>query len=345
MNTRTRTVVTLFAAGACLAASAEAAPSFGFPGENGSIVYTRDGFNRETRNGLYVMDARGNRRRKMSDRGSEPTYSPDGRRLLTTQYDPELPGTRIHLGSRSDASPELVPTTSNRETADSVHHHSPAWAPDGNRFVFVATSWSYDETLEEYSTFRELYVHDLTTGESTQLTRADDRLGPSAIDPAWSPDGSVIAFSRAANHYSDYGSHMSPADLFTIAPDGSDVTRLSNTPRISENAASWAPTGRRLAYSREQPGYERGGGRIHLGLGIMRRDGSNGRKLTATGDSAPSWSPNGNSIVAARLCCGPGETSNPKLGIWKFNLARGTRTRLVPGFRNSDPDWGVRPSR
>lgn len=58
--------------------------------------------------------------------------------------------------------------------------------------------------------------------------------GPTwSFNPAWSPDGSRIAF---ANLPAD-----EPADIWTMRPDGSDKRRFTNTPDFFDFRPSWAP--------------------------------------------------------------------------------------------------------
>jgi Tol biopolymer transport system component len=55
----------------------------------------------------------------------------------------------------------------------------------------------------------------------------------------WSPDGSQIAFTSPRN-----GSW----DIYTIRPDGTDLTRITDSPN-AEFSPSWSPDGGRIAYT------------------------------------------------------------------------------------------------
>jgi hypothetical protein len=70
-------------------------------------------------------------------------------------------------------------------------------------------------------------------------------------DPAWSPDGSRIAFTR----YQDLRGLF---DIYTMAVDGSVLARVTNNASFSQSAA-WSPDGTRIAFENwrgSEDGYE-----------------------------------------------------------------------------------------
>jgi TolB protein len=70
-----------------------------------------------------------------------------------------------------------------------------------------------------------------------RLTRnaADD------FNPAWSPDGSTIAF--ASDRHGSY-------DLYTMRADGTGLRRITTTSNIYQREPILSPNGRRLAFDR-----------------------------------------------------------------------------------------------
>ena len=68
-------------------------------------------------------------------------------------------------------------------------------------------------------------------------------LGP-GNRPAWSPDGEWIVFTRSE----DDGHNITASDLYVVHPDGSDLTRLTETAGRLEMNPSWSPDGARIAY-------------------------------------------------------------------------------------------------
>jgi len=82
----------------------------------------------------------------------------------------------------------------------------------------------------------DIYRIRVEGGEPQQLTRdpADD------FSPAWSPDGSEIAFHSFRN---------GTRDVFVMAADGSRIQAVAASPTRQERQASWSPDGRSMNYS------------------------------------------------------------------------------------------------
>jgi TolB protein len=64
------------------------------------------------------------------------------------------------------------------------------------------------------------------------------------MDPAWSPDGRSLAFSRLPP------GEIRP-DLFRMRADGSGRLNLTRTPDARERSPAWSPNGRRIAFDRD----------------------------------------------------------------------------------------------
>jgi hypothetical protein len=128
----------------------------------------------------------------------------------------------------------------------------------------------------------------------TQLTT----LGPrrSAYEPAWSPDGSRIAFTSAGQN--------GPTRIWTVGADGADARPLTPpVPRASlEQAPTWSPDGTRIAFARVAFGRES----LRASIVVADADGTHERRLRSErlrrlGYTVPSaWSPDGSALLFTR---------------------------------------------
>jgi TolB protein len=148
-----------------------------------------------------------------------------------------------------------------------------AVVPGGNgRIVFASTRDGNNE----------IYVMNADGSGQTRLTNhpAEDIL------PAWSPDGTKIAWSTNRLGGSNY-------EIYVMNADGSGVTNLTNFAG-SDRFPTWSPDGTRIAYM----SMRNGGGNFEIY--VMNADGTNPRQLTFTAgieDCCPDWSPDGTHIA------------------------------------------------
>jgi dipeptidyl aminopeptidase/acylaminoacyl peptidase len=134
----------------------------------------------------------------------------------------------------------------------------------------------------------DIWTMDSTGSDQRYLTGGN--YDPSE-DPAWSPDGTKLAFVKAvAYRPSDY-------EIFTVNADGSGVRRLTDNASWDLHPA-WSPDGTKIAFMRR--------GASGWDIWVMNSDGSNQRRLTSRpegdrqGDSDPAWSPDGRKIAFSR---------------------------------------------
>jgi Tol biopolymer transport system component len=115
----------------------------------------------------------------------------------------------------------------------------------------------------------------------------------SDFSPAWSPDGSRVAFVR------DPGTPEPPseAELWVMRGDGSGKTQLTHN-EFDDLDPAWSPSGRRIVFARDPDG----NGAADSELWVMRADGSGERQLTdnEVDDFEPAWAPDGRRIAFHR---------------------------------------------
>jgi TolB protein len=107
--------------------------------------------------------------------------------------------------------------------------------------------------------------------------------GGTSISPAWSSDGSKVAFSS---------SRTGDNEIYTTGPDGGDLHRITAF-RGPDSSPTWNPkTNSQIAWVSGRTGLPQ--------IYTMNADGSNVQRLTDGGyATSPSWSPNGQFLTFA----------------------------------------------
>jgi Tol biopolymer transport system component len=195
---------------------------------------------------------------------------------------------------RADGSHERRLTHSGEQVAEL----GGSFSPDGETFLFNRAA--FDESGEPDKSASGLFVMDADGSEERRLV-ADGG------EPAFSPDGRLIAFvtARDRNGELSYGEQVTPAgELYVMRADGTHPRRLTRTRDLNEANPSWLPDGKRLAYQR---------GRVISnaeGMVVMQvnPDGSCARPLLAdprldTWYNNPAWRPGIARHDAGRLRC------------------------------------------
>jgi Tol biopolymer transport system component len=97
--------------------------------------------------------------------------------------------------------------------------------------------------------------------------------------PSWAPDGSAVAFTAQR--------HRIHPDLWSVNADGSDLHKLTDTPRVSEAGPIYSPDGTSIAFDRLDARFRRS----HIW--VMGTDGSSAMRITDRARSAyvTSWQP------------------------------------------------------
>lgn len=104
------------------------------------------------------------------------------------------------------------------------------------------------------------------------------------VSPAWSPDGTQIAFSSWRNQVHN---------LYVMPADGSALRQLTTSPQ-SDHAPAWSPDGQRLCFRRDTADPA-----LNWELFVIGADGSGETNVTnnPANDADPAWSPDGERIA------------------------------------------------
>ena len=234
---------------------------------------------------IYLMNADGSHVKRLTfNEGANyyPVWSPDGRQIAFFGHHAGTPltGTDIFVI-------DAVGSNVKRVTNSGTWKNGPSWSPDGKRLAFSAYPEDQLGPKKHHGGFNyEIYVIDSDGSNLKRLT--DNARGDYA--PAWSPDGSKIAFLSERD---------GAGGVYLMDADGSNVKKLATT--ISNLSAwsgmnvpfsvsfDWSPDGRKIAFSTSA-----------MQSFIMNADGSQMRQLTTLSKTAqmPVWSPDGQWIAS-----------------------------------------------
>jgi Tol biopolymer transport system component len=162
--------------------------------------------------------------------GSSVAWSADGGSVAFTA---PLDGWQViyTLSLAADAVPTQI-------TGGQINAFSPAWSPDGRELAF---SWSPAANAEVFvaalDTLRLPITGDSGLQRLTQIPALD-------TSPAWSPDGTLIAFTSDRDDNSE---------IYLMAADGSQLRRMTHSAALDSNP-SWSPDGQYVWFASNREG-------------------------------------------------------------------------------------------
>jgi TolB protein len=231
-----------------------------------------------------------------------PRWSPDASRIAFTCFKPMNRVTSAQICMYSVDTGKIISFPQIRGT-----NTTPSWSPDGSQIVFsssmagnpelyvtdvnggrpkrltnsnganMSASWNpkTGQTIAFVSDRGGVPQIYSMNADGTSVSKYDLPDMGYVIDPAWSPNGQILAFSwrRPSGNYDIYVMEAATGKTLEITRDSGRNER-----------PSWAPDGRHIVFEST-----RGGSRQ---IWTMLADGSQPHQLTTTGhNESPNWSP------------------------------------------------------
>jgi DNA-binding SARP family transcriptional activator len=149
-----------------------------------------------------------------------------------------------------------------------------SWSPDGKQIVFSASTKPKQGLTEDF----DLYLIDVDGANLRQITTGNTN----DVMPAWSPDGTLIAFHRDCN-------------LWVVHPNGSQAEPLSYG--LCATGLAWSPDSQWIAFMDTNQVTER---QRPVTIRVFRRGGGNSRIIYTFNQPVNggrlAWSPDGQQI-------------------------------------------------
>jgi TolB protein len=215
---------------------------------------------------VYVMDADGANLERLTNTPSssegedtQATWSPDGSWLAFTStrsegpHDPENPTSnfsddrelyRMNADGTNETQLTATPSVSSDE--------QPSISPDGTKIAF-ASSQHYQEFGDPDGDQLDIYVMDANVGPAERLTFDSGTKNPTnnllseSRNPAWSPDGTRIAYesTRSGN-----------SEIWVMNADGTGEAVNVSQHESWDSDPAWSPDGTQITFQSRRAGQD-----------------------------------------------------------------------------------------
>jgi Tol biopolymer transport system component len=192
-----------------------------------------------------------------------PTWKPDGSLIgfVTTEMSQTWQSYAVAAGGSPPAALPGIP----------AHATDLAWSPDGNWIAFS----NYLDPADQVDDIFVIHPDGTGLANLTNTPNVDES------GPAWSPDGTQIAYARR-----DRAGIVGEWDIYRMRTDGGGKIRVTSDP-ASEFDPAWSPDGAQIAFTSTRDEANDGNYEIY----VIGADGSGELRLTnnRSTDRWPTW--------------------------------------------------------
>jgi Tol biopolymer transport system component len=221
---------------------------------------------------IWTMKPDGTQQAQITHLGGRalfPDFSPDGSKIAFAGTEGADPNTEIYVVDAA-TSTGLVALTSCATLAPGCANDYPVWSPDGRQIVFVHQD---DLDASDSGVNEQVWVMNADGSNQHPLTTGTD---PKDQLPAWSPDGTRIAYASGAG---------SNEGIWVMGADGSSPRQLSGCHAGDPSPCAaggdfgpvWSPDGTKIAFLRTFVDV----GKDDRPIYVMNADGSDQVRLTS----------------------------------------------------------------
>jgi TolB protein len=285
-----------------------------------------------TSSAIYAANRDGSRSVQLTHPGDGivddlPDWSPDGSTIVFERLfqpaAPDLPtvADEVMRVNRDGSGLTQIGTC----LGDCVSNDDPQYSPDGSQIVYTRLMHVSGGSLA-----LGVWIMGSDGSNPHQIEQGQTSTGSEDHEPAWSPDGTSIVFTRV----NDTVDPVNGQALFVVATSGGEPRQI--TPwTLNAGGANWSPDGSKILFE----SYRDCPCRVTSQAYTVAPDGSGLTQLTKAGRNIePNWSPDGKQIVYGHQ---PGVGPDHFPDLWEMdasgkNPAPVVQTRLW----ESEPDWG-----